>query len=53
MVVTSKTDYLDYCVIKASDRADFVARELVALKKEQFQVNNSDHPATAYTIVNV
>jgi hypothetical protein len=53
MVVTSKTDFLDYCVIKASDRADFVARELVALKKEQFQVNNSDHPNTAYTIVNV
>ena len=53
MVITSKTDYLDYCVIKASDRADYVARELVAIKKEQFQVNNSDHPNTAYTVVNV
>jgi hypothetical protein len=53
MVITSKTNYLDYCVIKASDRADYVARELVAIKKEQFQVNNSDHPNTAYTVVNV
>lgn len=53
LVVTSKTDYLDYCEIVASDRETYVSRELANLKAEQFQVNNSDHPATAYTTVPV
>lgn len=53
LVVTSKTDYLDYCTITASDRNQYVSRELYNLKKEQFQVNNSDHPTGAYTVNNV
>lgn len=51
LVITSKTDYLDYCTITASDRETYVFRELVDLKKDQFQVNNENHPATAYTDV--
>lgn len=53
LVVTKKTDYLDYITIIASDRESFVSRELVNLKKEQFQVNNSSHPTGAYTVVEV
>lgn len=51
LVVTSKTDYLDYCTITASDRETYVFRELTDLKKTQFQVNNENHPTTAYTEV--
>jgi len=53
LVVTSKTDYLDYCTITASDRNEYVSRELYNIKKDQFQVNNTDHPATAYAVNNV
>jgi len=51
LVVTGKTDYLDYCTITASDRETYIYRELANIKKEQFQVNNENHPATAYTDV--
>lgn len=53
LVITSKTDYLDYCTITASDRETYIFRELTDLKKDQFQVNNENHPATAYTDVAV
>jgi len=53
LVITSKTDYLDYCTITASDRNEYVARELVNLKKEQYQVNNTGHPSGSYTTIAV
>lgn len=46
MVITSKQDKLDSCVLRISDKSTFVARELYDIKKVQEQVNYEDGPAT-------
>jgi len=53
LVITSKTDYLDHCVIIASDRESFISRELAELKSSQSVVNNGDLPDTVFTQVAV
>jgi len=49
MVITSKQDRLDYCVLTISDKETFINRELFNLKKDQEQVNYEDGPST-YTL---
>jgi hypothetical protein len=52
LVVSTKTDYLEYCTLVCFDRETFVSRELANLKSDVNKVNYEAGPTT-YTAVPV